>query len=177
MRTPVMARVRNLANWCNLSTPLGLAVALIGRARIFRGPRGLWMAEGYRLAFPVAGAFTLGSVVITASPSWTRIEERQPGLLAHEENHTWQYAYSLGLLYLPAYTACMCWSWLRTGDRAAANFFERAADLALGGYAHRPTRPVREGLREVGTLVRRPGTMRRATTRRGRRVPPNTHTD
>ena len=145
----IMARVRNLANWCNLSTPLGLVVARIGSDRVFRGPRGLWMAEGYRWAFPMASAFTLGSVVITASDSWAGIEARRPGLLAHEENHTWQYAYCLGLAYLPVYCACMGWSILRTGDRASANFFEKSADLDLGGYLKQPTRPIKAGLRTL----------------------------
>lgn len=135
-----MARVRNLANWCNLSTPLGLAVATLGRANITRGRDGLWLAEGYRLKFPIAGAFALGSVLITGHPSWRELAERRPGLVEHEEHHTWQYAYSLGLLYLPIYTACMCWSWVRTGDRASANFFERAAGLERGGYEQRPLR-------------------------------------
>lgn len=152
---PVMARVRNLGNWCNLSTPLGLVVAAIGRARLHRGPEGIWMAEGYRLGFPMAGAFTVGSVVLTASPSWADIEARHPGLLAHEVNHTWQYAYCLGLPYLPVYAAAMGWSWLRTGDRASANFFERAADLELGGYRQSPTRPLRQGIAALAGWRRR----------------------
>ncbi|MGD8215247.1 hypothetical protein [Aestuariimicrobium sp. Y1814] len=156
MSNPLMPRVRNFANWCNLSTPLGLVVAAIGRARVFRGPDGIWMAEGYRLGFPMAGAFTIGSVVLTASPSWAAIMARRPGLLEHEVNHTWQWAYSLGLPYLPVYAAAMGWSWLRTGDRAAANFFEQSADLQLGGYRSAPVRPLRQGFAQLRTMASRP---------------------
>lgn len=155
MLTDRFERIRNLTNWCNLSTPVGLLIARAGGARPRRGPRGLWVADGYRFAFPVAGAFTVGSVLITAAPSWDDLSARRPGLLAHEENHTWQYAYSLGLAYLPAYAACMGWSWLRTGDRASANFFEQAADLDLGGYARRELRPLREGLGDLRQTTRR----------------------
>lgn len=154
MRLPIMVHVRNFANWCNLSTPLGLVVARIGGARPRRDPRGLWLAEGYRLGFPMAGAFTVGSVVITASPSWADLEARRPGLMAHEEHHCWQYAYSMGLLYLPTYAAAMGWSWLRTGDRAAANFFEKAAGLERGGYREFETRPVRQGLADLRQRLR-----------------------
>ena len=136
-----MRRVRNLANWCNLSTPLGLAVAKAGGATLSRGHGGLWLAENYRLPFPIAGAFTVGSVVIAVGRRWDDLEQRGPGTLAHEENHTWQWAWMMGLPFLPAYTACMAWSWLRTGDRASANFFERDADLLLGGYREAPRRP------------------------------------
>ena len=153
--TPVMTRVRNFGNWCNLSTALGLVVATIGRARIRRGRDGIWMAEGYRLAFPMAGAFTVGSVVLTASPSWADIEAGRPGLLKHEVNHTWQWAYCCGLPFLPVYAAAMGWSWLRTGDRASANFFESEADLELGGYQIFPLRPLRKGLAELRTLTGR----------------------
>lgn len=157
MNSPVMSRVRNFANWCNLSTPLGLVVAGIGRARVHRGPEGLWLAEGYRLGFPIAGAFTIGSVIVTPSASWAHLAGRNPGLLQHETNHTWQWAYSLGLLYLPVYSAAMGWSWLRTGDRASANVFEQAADLDLGGYRMVPLRPLSQGLSELRGLLNRAG--------------------
>jgi hypothetical protein len=38
---------------------------------------------------------------------------------------------------------------LRTGDRAARNFFERQAGLVIGGYRELPTRPVRENLAAI----------------------------
>src|SRR3954447_25776516 len=59
--------VRLIGNLVNLSTPLGLLVALVGRAEIHRGPRGLFLAEHYRLTFPVAGAFTIGNVITTGT--------------------------------------------------------------------------------------------------------------
>ena len=37
----------------------------------------------------------------------------------------------------------------RTGDRAAANFFERQAGLAIGGYRDYPVRPIGEGIRAI----------------------------
>ena len=38
---------------------------------------------------------------------------------------------------------------LRTGDRAARNFFERKAGLADGGYPDKPVRPIGENIRAV----------------------------
>jgi hypothetical protein len=58
---------RLVGNMINLTTPGGLAVAVIGGAKIRRGPRGLFLCEGYRLKFPVAGAFTIGNVITTGS--------------------------------------------------------------------------------------------------------------
>ena len=55
-------------------------------------------------------------------------------MLEHESEHTWQYAYCLGLPFLPLYLLATTWSLLRTRDRASANFFEKQAGLALGGY-------------------------------------------
>jgi len=130
------------ANYVNLSTPAGLLVATLGRASIRRGPRGLWLAEHYRLAFPMAGAFTIGNVLVTAS-DWDELTGRFPDLLQHEEAHSWQYVYCLGLPYLLPYCVCMGWSKLLTGDRAAANFFERQAGLTEGGYVDLPYSTVR----------------------------------
>jgi hypothetical protein len=73
--------------------------------------------------------------------------EANPHLMEHEERHTWQYLYCLGLPFYPAYTACMLWSVARTGDRAARNFFERSAGLAQGGYLDHPVQPLRVTLR------------------------------
>jgi hypothetical protein len=141
--------VRAVGNIVNLSTPAGVLVSVLGGARIQAGPRGLLLAEGYRPRFPVAGAFTVGNVIVSRQP-WDLLERRFPQLLEHEERHTWQYLYCGGLLYYPAYTACMGWSVLRTGDRASANFFERRAGLAAGGYDERPARPLRSA---VGTQM------------------------
>lgn len=125
--------LRWVGNTVNLSTPLGLGIAAVGRCRIRCGPHGLWLADGYRPSFPIAGAFTVGNVVITGRTDWAGYLTQAPTTLAHEERHTWQWL-ALGPLFLPAYVVSMGWSWLCTGDQAAANVFERHAGLALGGY-------------------------------------------
>src|SRR4029450_9743918 len=124
---------RFVGDFINLSKVVGLAVAKIGRAEIKRGPRGLYLGEGYRLKFPIAGAFTIGNV-ITTSTTWDSMLGRYPLLIKHEERHTWQYLYCLGLPYYIPYVIFMGWSMLRTGDRAARNFFEGQAGLAAGGH-------------------------------------------
>ena len=146
--------VRLLGNMVNLTTPIGLLVAVIGGARIRRGPRGLFVAEGYRLKFPVASAFTVGSV-ITATRPWQEQLRHNPRLLEHEEGHTWQYLWCIGLPFYPAYAVCLVWSMLRTGDRAARNFFERSAGLVSGGYQDKPIRPVGENVRAMIAHLRK----------------------
>lgn len=141
-------------NMVNLSTPVGLLVATIGRAEIRRGPRGLFLAEHYRLAFPIAGAFTIGNVITTGS-TFAALSIRFPDLLEHEERHTWQYLCCLGLPFYPLYGLSMAWSMLRTGDRAARNVFERHAGLATGGYLDAPLRPIRNGVRDLLRTARR----------------------
>jgi hypothetical protein len=142
--------LRFVGNIVNLTTLVGLVVALIGRARLRRGPRGLILGEGYRLKFPVAGAFTIGNVITTGS-TWEEKLTELPSLLQHEEGHTWQYLYCIGLPFYLAYGICMAWSVLRTGDRAARNFFERQAGLAIGGYPDLPTRPISAGIAAIFT--------------------------
>ena len=142
--SPYAHRLRRLGNWLNLSTPLGLAAARTGKGAVRPGPRGLLLAEGYRLRFPIASAFTVGDVLIT-SGRWSALLVERPALLDHEERHSWQWFACLGLPFLPIYGAAMAWSVLRTGDRAAANVFERRAGLEQGGYpqvAPRPLGPV-----------------------------------
>ena len=51
------------------------------------------------------------------------------------------------------YAIFMGWSWLRTGDRAARNAFERLAGLADGGYRDLPTRSIGAGFRALAQLV------------------------
>lgn len=132
-------RFRLVGNSINLSNLFGLGVARLGGCRIRFGSRGLILADHYRLPFPVAGAFTIGNVIITAR-DWDDLKERSPNLLRHEEGHTWQWLYCGGFPFLIIYTAAMGWSVLRTGDRAAGNFFERQAGLGLGGYCNLPAR-------------------------------------
>lgn len=145
---PLLLAVRSVSNWVNLSTPFGLLVARLGQATVRPYQRGLFLADGYRLRFPVTGAFTVGNVLITAG-DWDELQRRCPELLEHEEAHTWQYVYCLGLPYYLAYTACLGWSLLRTGDLGAGNFFERQAGLAKGGYPDLPVRPLRPVLRSL----------------------------
>jgi len=148
--------VRSLGNWTNLTTPLGLLVASLGRASIRRDARGLFLAEHYRFRFPVAGAFTVGNVLITGG-DWDDLLGRFPRLLEHEEAHTWQYLYCLGLPYYLAYSGCLAWSLLRTGDRASRNFFERRAGLQHGGYDEQPVRPLVAAARSLLSPRLRPG--------------------
>ena len=157
-----MGRRRGLArSWVNRlngATGAGVLIAWAGGARLRAGPDLLLLAEHYRWPFPTGGAFTVGDVVISRH----RVEElrrRYPRVLCHEERHSRQWMV-LGPLFLPLYLLTMAWSWLRTGDRAAACWFEVSAGLADGGYQPVPARPLGQQLR---TLVHRaaPGGPRR----------------
>ncbi len=134
-------RTRQVANWVNLSTPLGFALAAGGRARVRPGPNGLHLAQGYRWKFPTGSAFTIGDVVISRH-DFEDLLRRRPGLLEHEEAHSRQWMLCLGLPFIPLYLASMGWSLLRTGDRAARCVFEQKADLPKGGYSEVPVRPI-----------------------------------
>jgi len=131
-------RLRRAANLLNGSTLAGLAVALAARTRISRGPRGLIIAAGYRWRLPFAGAFTLGNVVLCRSTAADLLS--RPALLGHEERHCSQYAWCLGLPFIPLYLAAAGWSVLRTGNPGPANIFERRAGLAAGGSPLRAAR-------------------------------------
>jgi|SRR6478735_2369390 len=128
-------RLRQLANVLNASTPLGLVLAGLSGTRVFRGPRGLIVAAGYRWPLPVAGAFTVGNVVIFRTDVDTALTGR--ALLEHEERHSTQYACCLGLPFLLFYFAAAAWSAVRYGDPASGNPFERHAGLEAGGYVDR----------------------------------------
>ena len=59
------------------------------------------MCIGYRYGFPVASAFTIGSVIITKHDlDWM---EDRPVLLQHEDRHCTQYAFLVGPVMLPLY--------------------------------------------------------------------------
>ncbi len=133
-------RVRQVVNWINLSTLLGLLVGLLGRARFERGVEGLIIGRRYRFPLPPAPAFTLGNVVLVRIDD-ARLAAR-PHLIEHESAHATQYAWCLGPVMLPLYALAAGWSWVRTGDPASRNAFERLAGLAAGGYVERPLRPV-----------------------------------
>jgi hypothetical protein len=125
-------------NIINLSTPLGLALAAMGRARVERGPHGLLLAREYRASFPAprAPAVTIGDVVLLRADDAALA--RRPALLQHESRHATQYAFWLGPLgFLPAYLLASVWSWLRVRDFALRNPFEVRAGLIDGGYLPR----------------------------------------
>jgi hypothetical protein len=131
--------VRQVANVVNLSTPLGLALALAGRGTLRRGPDGLLLAHAVRLPAR-APAFTVGNVVLL------RLDDadlaRRPRLLVHEARHATQYACCVGPLMLPLYGLAAAWSWLRCRDPSSYNVFEVRAGLEDGGYADRRRREV-----------------------------------
>ena len=136
-------QVRRVANAVNGSTLLGLGAALATRARVSSGPRGLLLATRARLPARGASAITFGDVVLTRhDEEWLR---RRPRLVAHEERHAWQYVACVGLPLLPLYAVAAGWSWLRGGDPAVHNPFERLAGLADGGYPLLSSRERRRG--------------------------------
>lgn len=135
---PALVRLRQVINWVNLATPVGLAIALAGGARIARGPHGLLLATGYRWRVPpVRGrAVTIGDVVLLGLDASALA--RRPMLLTHEARHSAQYARWFGPLgFWPAYALASLWSWWCTGDAALANRFETRAGLEDGGYVGR----------------------------------------
>lgn len=129
---------RAVLNAVNLSTPLGLLIAVAGRSRLRGAGQGLILAEQFRWSKANAGAFTVGNVVVVPQGTLTDLLARHPDVLAHESVHAWQYSACLGLPFLPLYAAAAGWSWLRTADRASANVFERWAGLEAGGYREHP---------------------------------------
>ena len=125
-------RLRTVVNWINLSTPLGLLIARIGGAKVERRGRGTYLAGGYRWNFPVASAFTVGSVILSRNDSdWLR---SRPRLLQHEDRHCTQYGFLLGVVMLPLYVFCVAFSYAVAGDHSSYNPFERLANLDDGGY-------------------------------------------
>ncbi|SDK64935.1 hypothetical protein SAMN04487916_10228 [Arthrobacter sp. ov407] len=125
-------RLRQIANILNGSTLLGLLLAACARTSVSSGPRGLLIASRYRWRLPFAAAFTVGNVILfRAGPDTARAD---PALLRHEERHSTQYAWCLGLPFLPLYFIAAGWSLWRTGNPGSANFFERHAGLEAGGY-------------------------------------------
>ncbi|WP_433497937.1 hypothetical protein ACQP1K_23940 [Sphaerimonospora sp. CA-214678] len=144
-------RIRQVVNYANLSTPLGLLIALIGGARLRRGERGLVYAYGYRVPFPVAGAFTVGNVITTR-----HAEGYLAGrLLDHESRHATQYAACVGPPMLVLYALASAFSLAVCGHPASWNVFERLAGLEDGGYP-RLTPLWRRG-REHGPVKRKNG--------------------
>lgn len=145
---------RNLANVANLSTPLGIVVGLAARGRFSRRG-GLIIVERARLPFVSASAMTIGSVVLVPDRALDDVVARIPALLEHESEHAWQYAYCLGLPFIPLYALSTVWSLLRTGDRASANHFEVQAGLETGGYRPASRRPVGQTLGQLANGARK----------------------
>ncbi|MDA0634179.1 hypothetical protein OUY22_12200 [Nonomuraea sp. MCN248] len=127
-------RFRRIVNFVNLTTPLGLLIAMVGGATRRSGPYGLVLAHGYRYRFPIAGAFTVGNVVIT------RRDHLDDTLIGHENRHATQWACCAGLPLLPLYLVAMLVSVVVCGDQASYNPFERLAGLDEGGYRRVPPR-------------------------------------
>ncbi|WP_240719993.1 hypothetical protein [Pseudarthrobacter sp. NamB4] len=152
-------RLRQGANLVNGTTLLGLAVAVAARTDLAAGPRGLLIAGEYRWRLPFAGAFTLGNVVLCRSTADELLARHE--LLRHEEKHSSQYAWCLGVPFLPLYFLAAGWSMLRTGNPGTSNVFERHAGLAAGGYPpkaslrHGPARPEVHGVGLRGRRRRR----------------------
>ncbi|WP_245934642.1 DUF4157 domain-containing protein [Arthrobacter psychrolactophilus] len=150
-------RVRAVANALNLSTASGLLLAALTRTSIEAGPEGLIFGTHYRPRLPHAGAFTVGNVIFYRADR--DFIDSRPDLLAHEAGHATQYAWCLGLPFLPLYAACAAWSLWRTGDPGSRNFFERNAGLALGGYRELPTiarLPVIRNYLQQGAFLKKP---------------------
>jgi len=145
-------RLRQVANVLNTTTPLGLLLAACARTRLRRGPRGLIIATGYRWPLPAAAAFTVGNVeLFRAGPAEAL---NNTVLLGHEERHSTQYAWCLGVPFLPLYFLAAGWSVWRTGNPGSANFFERNAGLQAGGYPPpTPRHPSRRPPRHSGTTA------------------------
>jgi hypothetical protein len=137
-RLRVRDQLRRAANVLTLATPLGLLLARLGHARLRPGPRGTWVAAGYRARFPApnAPAVTIGDVILL------RLDDDQlcqrPALLRHEARHAVQWACWLGVVGFPlVYALAALWSLARVGDPARGNVFERRAGLDDGGYRPR----------------------------------------
>lgn len=137
-------RLRWLANVVNASTPLGLLLAACARTRVRRGPRGLLIATRYRWRLPHAAAFTVGNVVLFRSGPEEALANT--ALLGHEERHSTQYAWCLGIPFLPLYFLAAGWSLWQTGNPGSGNVFERHAGLRAGGYPD----PVSAAARHTG---------------------------
>ena len=143
--------VKLVGNFLNLTTVAGLLVGVVGRATFSRGPRGLFFANGYKLGFPVAGAFTIGNVVLSKHE---RAYFDNPALVRHEERHSWQYFCLIGLPMLPLYVVAVVVSFLLTGDPASRNPFERLADLREGGYVERPIQPIGKTVTQAFSVLK-----------------------
>ena len=136
----ILWRVREIANFINLSTPAGVLIALIGGAKPHRTASQYRMIHAfpYRLRWPRGTVFTLGNVVISRRDTATL----SANSLHHERRHSTQYAWCLGILAVIPYAAACGWSWLLTGSLSARNVFEKRAGNEHSGYYSPPLRPL-----------------------------------
>ena len=126
-------RLRQIANLLNGSTLLGLLLAACARTPVSSGPRGLLIASRLPLAAALCRGLHRGQRGRSSAPG-RNPPCANPVLLGHEERHSTQYAWCLGLPFLPLYFIAAGWSLWRTGNPGSANFFERHAGLQAGGY-------------------------------------------
>ena len=127
-------RLREVLNWVNGTTALGLLMARLGHAETRRHEDGLWVAARYR-GVGTQRTFTVGNVMLTRHDA--HAFAGRSALRAHEVRHSNQWA-ALGPLFVPLYYAEALISWVLTRDDAAGNAFEVLAGLRDGGYARRP---------------------------------------
>ncbi|QYF90713.1 DUF4157 domain-containing protein [Arthrobacter sp. PAMC25284] len=132
-------QLRQIANAVNGSTLLGLLLAGAARTSVSAGPAGLLVACDYRWRLPVARAFTVGNVVLFRAGRAEALADRV--LLGHEARHCTQYAWCLGVPFLPLFFVAAAWSLWRTGNPGTGNVFERHAGLRAGGYPEPGIRP------------------------------------
>ncbi len=141
-------RLRQIANAANGSTLLGLLLAAVAGSPVGSGPDGLLIACRYRFKLPVARAFTVGNVVLFRASRAEALAD--PVLLGHEARHSTQYAWCLGVPFLPLYFLAAAWSLWRTGNPGTGNIFERHAGLRAGGYPEPGVRAGKPGTRQAG---------------------------
>lgn len=130
---------RAAANVLNLTTPAAVVGTLLLGGRLRTGRDGLLVASGGLLTRLPPPAMTIGGVVLLRDPG---VLQGRPQMWVHEARHATQYAWCLGLPFLPLYAVASAWSYLRCGDASSANVFERLAGHRDGGYAVRPPRPL-----------------------------------
>lgn len=136
--------------WAAPNTVLGAAVGLVvlclgGRVRIVSGTAEVHGAVVARVlagrrGSRRIGAFTLGHVVLGASPAWLS------ALRDHERVHVRQYE-RWGLFFLPAYALSSLWQLAHSRDWYRDNRFERRAYGAGGAAPTSPHNAAPTGLR------------------------------
>ena len=130
-------QLRRALNWINLSTACGFLLAKLSHSDRRPTPDGHYLATSYHWPVPVAGAFTIGDVIFTRSAHSTNSDPYSPldaHVWSHELMHSNQYAWCLGLPFIPLYFSACAYSYLMSGDIWSYNIFETRANLDAGGY-------------------------------------------